>query len=161
MDILFGGRAGFLDYPIPEWMQYIFPITYVIPNWVEDSPNYLVIPAVMSIIFYLIGYISFVKLSNERNGYFFLWKALDRPVQVIVIIIGILGFGYFGFATSESFVGYLLGMAAGAVIGFFISYFAIYKNKTFIREREKMIDVQHINHSFTIGKRAVRMKCLS
>ncbi|MGR0120298.1 ABC transporter permease YtrD [Bacillus halotolerans] len=127
MDILFGGRARFLDYPIPEWMQYIFPITYVIPNWVEDSPNYLVIPAVMSIIFYLIGYISFVKLSNERNGYFFLWKALDRPVQVIVIIIGILGFGYFGFATSESFAGYLLGMAAGALVGFFISYFAIYK----------------------------------
>ncbi|MEC2184331.1 ABC transporter permease [Bacillus spizizenii] len=127
MDILFGGRAGFLDYPIPEWMQYIFPITYVVPNWVEDSPHYLVIPAVMSIMFYIIGYISFVKLSNERNGYFFLWKALDRPVQVVVIIFGILGFGYFGYAASESFAGYLLGMAAGAVIGFFISYFAIYK----------------------------------
>ncbi|MCY9069189.1 ABC transporter permease YtrD [Bacillus inaquosorum] len=126
IDILFGG-AAFLDYPIPEWMQYIFPITYVIPNWVEDSPKYLVIPAVMSIMFYIIGYISFVKLSNERNGYFFLWKALDRPVQVIVIIIGILGFGYFGFAATESFAGYLIGMAAGAVIGFFISYFAIYK----------------------------------
>ncbi|TDO12740.1 acetoin utilization transport system permease protein [Bacillus subtilis] len=126
IDILFGG-AAFLDYPIPEWMQYIFPITYVIPNWVEDSPKYLVIPAVMSIIFYIIGYLSFIKLSNERNGYFFLWKALDRPVQVIVIIIGILGFGYFGFAATESFAGYLIGMAAGAVIGFFISYFAIYK----------------------------------
>ncbi|MCY7950112.1 ABC transporter permease YtrD [Bacillus inaquosorum] len=126
IDILFGG-AAFLDYPIPEWMQYIFPITYVIPNWVEDSPKYLVIPAVMSIMFYIIGYISFVKLSNERNGYFFLWKSLDRPVQVIVIIIGIMGFGYFGFSATESFAGYLIGMAAGAVIGFFISYFAIYK----------------------------------
>ncbi|MCY8790254.1 ABC transporter permease YtrD [Bacillus inaquosorum] len=126
IDILFGG-AAFLDYPIPEWMQYIFPITYVIPNWVEDSPKYLVIPAMMSIMFYIIGYISFVKLSNERNGYFFLWKSLDRPVQVIVIIIGIMGFGYFGFAATESFAGYLIGMAAGAVIGFFISYFAIYK----------------------------------
>ncbi|MCY7765758.1 ABC transporter permease YtrD [Bacillus inaquosorum] len=126
IDILFGG-AAFLDYPIPEWMQYIFPITYVIPNWVEDSPKYLVIPAVMSIMFYIIGYISFVKLSNERNGYFFLWKSLDRPVQVIVIIIGIMGFGYFGFSATESFAGYLIGMAAGAVIGFIISYFAIYK----------------------------------
>ncbi|MCY9175610.1 ABC transporter permease YtrD [Bacillus inaquosorum] len=126
IDILFGG-AAFLDYPIPEWMQYIFPITYVIPNWVEDSPKYLVIPAVMSIMFYIIGYISFVKLSNERNGYFFLWKSLDRPVQVIVIFIGIMGFGYFGFSATESFAGYLIGMAAGAVIGFIISYFAIYK----------------------------------
>ncbi|QJC89792.1 ABC transporter permease [Bacillus inaquosorum] len=126
IDILFGG-AAFLDYPIPEWVQYIFPITYVVPNWVEDSPHYLVIPAVMSIMFYIIGYISFVKLSNERNGYFFLWKSLDRPVQVIVIIIGIMGFGYFGFSATESFAGYLIGMAAGAVIGFFISYFAIYK----------------------------------
>ncbi|POO72227.1 ABC transporter permease, partial [Bacillus subtilis] len=71
--------------------------------------------------------ISFVKLSNERNGYFFLWKPLDRPVQIIVIIIGIMGFGYFGFSASESFTGYLIGMAAGAVIGFLISYFAIYK----------------------------------
>ncbi|MCO4849611.1 ABC transporter permease [Bacillus vallismortis] len=127
IDILFGRNAAFLDFPIPEWIKYIFPITYVVPNWVDDSPYYLVIPAVMSMILYIIGYISFVKLSNERNGYFFLWKSLDRPVQVIVIIIGILGFGCFGYSVSESFAGYLFGMAAGAVIGFFISYFAIYK----------------------------------
>ncbi|MHA6488723.1 ABC transporter permease [Bacillus cabrialesii] len=127
IDILFGRSAAFLDFPIPEWIKYIFPITYVVPNWVDDSPYYLVIPAVMSMILYIIGYISFVKLSNERNGYFFLWRKLDRPVQVIVIIIGILGFGCFGYSVSESFTGYLIGMAAGAVIGFFISYFAIYK----------------------------------
>lgn len=58
-------------------------------------------------------------------------------MQVIVIIIGILGFGYFGFATSESFVGYLLGMAAGAVIGFFISYFAIYKKQNIYKGERK------------------------
>lgn len=81
----------------------------------------------MTIIFYIIGYISFVKMSNERNGYFFLWKPLNRPVQIIVIIIGIMGFGYFGFTASESFAGYLIGMGTGAVIGFLISYFAIYK----------------------------------
>ncbi|TYS11038.1 ABC transporter permease [Bacillus subtilis] len=127
IDILFSGRAAFLDFPIPEWIKYIFPITYVVPNWVDDSPYYLVIPTVLSIILYIIGYMSFVKLSNERNGYFFLWKALDRPVQVFVILIGILGFGCFGYAASESFTGYVIGMAAGAVIGFFISYFAIYK----------------------------------
>ncbi|MEC0534557.1 ABC transporter permease [Bacillus spizizenii] len=127
LDILLGGTVEFIHGPVPEWAMYLFPITYVVPNWVKDSPYYLAIPAIMTIIFYIIGYISFVKLSNERNGYFFLWKPLDRPVQVIVIIIGIMGFGYFGFAATESFVGYLFGMAAGAVIGFLISYFAICK----------------------------------
>ncbi|MCC2928020.1 ABC transporter permease [Bacillus sp. LBG-1-113] len=127
LEILLGGTVEFIHGPVPEWVKYLFPVTYVVPNWVEDSPHYLVIPAIMTIIFYIIGYISFVKLSNERNGYFFLWKPLDRPVQVIVIIIGIMGFGYFGFAATESFAGYIFGMAAGAVIGFLISYFAIYK----------------------------------
>ncbi|CAF1899881.1 ABC transporter permease [Bacillus subtilis] len=127
LEILFGGSTDFIHGPVPKWVQYFIPIIYVDAKWVENSPYYLVIPAIMTIIFYIIGYISFVKLSNERNGYFFLWKPLDRPVQMIVIIIGIMGFGYFGFSASESFTGYFIGMAAGAVIGFLISYFAIYK----------------------------------
>ncbi|MDO8226331.1 ABC transporter permease YtrD [Bacillus cabrialesii] len=127
LEILFGGSIEFIYGPVPKWAQYLIPITFVDSKWVENSPQYLVIPAIMTFIFYIIGYISFVKLSNERNGYFFLWKRLNRPVQIIVIIIGIMGFGYFGFSASESFTGYVIGMAAGAVIGFFISYFAIYK----------------------------------
>lgn len=127
LEILFGGSIDFIHGPVPKWVQYFIPIIYVDSKWAENSPYYLVIPAIMTIIFYIIGYISFVKLSNERNGYFFLWKPLNRPVQIIVIIIGIMGFGYFGFSASESFAGYLIGMAAGAVIGFLISYFAIYK----------------------------------
>ncbi|NJI50335.1 ABC transporter permease YtrD [Bacillus subtilis] len=127
LEILFGGSIDFIHGPVPKWVQYFIPIIYVDSKWAENSPYYLVIPAIMTIIFYIIGYISFVKLSNERNGYFFLWKPLNRPVQIIVIIIGIMGFGYFGFTASESFAGYLIGMAAGAVIGFLISYFAIYK----------------------------------
>ncbi|MFP3792779.1 ABC transporter permease YtrD [Bacillus subtilis] len=127
LEILFGGSIDFIHGPVPKWVQYFIPIIYIDSKWAENSPYYLVIPAIMTIIFYIIGYISFVKLSNERNGYFFLWKPLDRPVQMIVIIIGIMGFGYFGFSASESFAGYLIGMAAGAVIGFLISYFAIYK----------------------------------
>lgn len=71
LEILLGGTVEFIHGPVPEWVQYLFPVTYVVPNWVEDSPYYLVIPAIMTIIFYIIGYISFVKLSNERNGYFF------------------------------------------------------------------------------------------
>ncbi|UQZ44202.1 ABC transporter permease YtrD [Bacillus subtilis] len=127
LEILFGGSIDFIHGPVPKWVQYFIPIIYVDSKWAENSPYYLVIPAIMTIIFYIIGYISFVKLSNERNGYFFLWKPLNRPVQIIVIIIGIMGFGYFGFSASESFAGYFIGMATGAVIGFLISYFAIYK----------------------------------
>lgn len=127
LEILFGGSIDFIHGPVPKWVQYFIPIIYVDSKWAENSLYYLVIPAIMTIIFYIIGYISFVKLSNERNGYFFLWKPLNRPVQIIVIIIGIMGFGYFGFTASESFAGYLIGMGTGAVIGFLISYFAIYK----------------------------------
>lgn len=127
LEILFGGSIDFIHGPVPKWVQYFIPIIYVDSKWAENSPYYLVIPAIMTIIFYIIGYTSFVKLSNERNGYFFLWKPLNRPVQIIVIIIGIMGFGYFGFTASESFAGYLIGMGTGAVIGFLISYFAIYK----------------------------------
>ena len=127
LEIIFGHNVAFLNTDIPDWLQYIIPIMFVNPEWVMDSAQYLFFPAAWSGIFYIIGYISFIKLSNERNGYFFLWKTLDRPVQLVVIIIGILGFGYFGFTASESFAGYLIGMAAGAVIGFLISYFAIYK----------------------------------
>ncbi|GLI87680.1 ABC transporter permease subunit [Bacillus subtilis] len=132
LEIVFGQNAAVLNTEIPDWFRYIIPIMFVVPEWVMDSEHYLFFPIAWSFIFYIIGYISFVKLSNDRNGYFFLWKALDRPVQVIVIIIGILGFGYFGYAASESFAGYLLGMAAGAVIGFFISYFAIYKKTKYL-----------------------------
>ncbi|UYP02356.1 ABC transporter permease YtrD [Bacillus subtilis] len=127
LEILFGGSIDFIHGPVPKWVQYFIPIIYVDSKWAENSPYYLVIPAIMTIIFFIIGYISFVKMSNERNGYFFLWKPLNRPVQIIVIIIGIMGFGYFGFTASESFAGYLIGMGTGAVIGFLISYFAIYK----------------------------------
>ncbi|MCI4139879.1 ABC transporter permease, partial [Bacillus vallismortis] len=70
------------------------------------------------------------------NGYFFLWNALVRPVLVIVIIIGIFGFGCFGYAVSESFAGYLFGRAPGAVIGFFKSYCANYYKTNHLEARE-------------------------
>ncbi|KAF1681622.1 MULTISPECIES: ABC-2 transporter permease [Bacillus] len=127
LEIISGQNGAFLNTEIPDWLQYIIPIIFVNPEWMMAPAQYLFFPAAWSIMFYIIGYVSFIKLANDRNGYFFLWKVLDRPVQVIVIIIGILGFGCFGYSVSESFSGYLIGMAAGAVIGFLISYFTIYK----------------------------------
>ncbi|KJJ41983.1 ABC transporter permease [Bacillus subtilis] len=103
------------------------PITYVDSSWVEESKYLLLIPAVMSALFYFIGYISFIKHHNERNGYFFLWKTLDRPIQILVIVLGIFGFGLVGRSASQSIVGYIIGMIIGGVVGFLISYFSIYK----------------------------------
>ncbi|WP_416723205.1 ABC transporter permease YtrC [Bacillus stercoris] len=108
-------------------LSYLVPIGYVANGWLSDSKYILFIPAVMSMLFYLIGYISFKKHPSERNGYFFLWNRLDRPVQMLIIVFGILGFGLFGHSAGQSIIGYILGMIIGAVVGFFVSYFSIYK----------------------------------
>lgn len=108
-------------------LTYLVPISYVENGWLSDSKYLLLIPAVMSILFYLIGLISFKKHPSERNGHFFLWNRLDRPVQILVMAFGILGFGLFGYSAGQSMIGYILGMIIGAVVGFFVSYFAINK----------------------------------
>ncbi|MGF7532185.1 ABC transporter permease YtrC [Bacillus mexicanus] len=114
-------------YELENNLMYLFPLVYVSNDWLTNSKYILFIPAVMSALFYLIGYISFKKHPSERNGYFFLWKRLDRPVQILVIIFGILGFGLFGYSTGHSIIGYIFGMIIGAVVGFFVSYFSIFK----------------------------------
>ena len=108
-------------------LSYLVPISYVGNEWLTNSKYLLLIPAVMSMLFYLIGLISFKKLPSERNGHFFLWNKLDRPVQILVMAFGILGFGLFGYYTGHSIIGYIFGMIIGAVVGFFVSYFSIYK----------------------------------
>ncbi|BEV40528.1 ABC transporter permease YtrC [Bacillus stercoris] len=114
-------------YGLENALMYLFPLVYVSNDWLTNSKYILFIPAAMSILFYLIGYISFKKHPSERNGYFFLWKRLDRPVQILVIIFGILGFGLFGYSAGHSIIGYIFGMIIGAVVGFFVSYFSIFK----------------------------------
>ncbi|MBY4605067.1 MULTISPECIES: ABC transporter permease YtrC [Bacillus] len=108
-------------------LLYLVPISYVANGWLSDSKYILLIPAAMCILFYLIGYISFKKHPSERNGHFFLWNRLDRPVQILVMSFGILGFGLFGYSAGQSIIGYIFGMIIGAVVGFFVSYFSIYK----------------------------------
>ncbi|MEC1423931.1 ABC transporter permease YtrC [Bacillus subtilis] len=108
-------------------LLYLVPIGYVDSDWLIHSKYILMIPAAMSILFYLVGLISFKKLPSERNGHFFLWNRLDRPVQILVMAFGILGFGLFGYSAGQSMIGYILGMIIGAVVGFFVSYFAINK----------------------------------
>ncbi|MFU1717779.1 ABC transporter permease subunit [Bacillus amyloliquefaciens] len=107
--------------------QYLIPIMYVNTDWVSASKYILIIPAVMSIVFYAIGYFCYVRQPVERNGRFFLWRQLDRPIQIVVIIIAVLGFGLAGYSTGQTMTGYVAGMLVGGAIGFLVSYFAIYK----------------------------------
>ncbi len=107
--------------------QYLIPIMYVNTDWVSASKYILIIPAVMSIVFYAIGYFCYVRRPVERNGRFFLWRQLDRPIQIVVIIIAVLGFGLAGYSMGQTMTGYVVGMIVGGAIGFLVSYFVIYK----------------------------------
>ncbi|MGG3326256.1 ABC transporter permease, partial [Bacillus velezensis] len=110
-----------------NFFQYLNPITYGDTDWVSASKYILIIPAVMSIVFYAIGYFCYVRQPVERNGRFFLWRQLDRPIQIVVIIIAVLGFGLAGYSTGHTMTGYVAGMLVGGAIGFLVSYFVIYK----------------------------------
>ncbi|MFY4774496.1 ABC transporter permease subunit [Metabacillus sp. RGM 3146] len=87
-----------------------------------------VVPLVYTVIFSLIAYFSFVKQPIERNGYFFLWKGINHPVQIIVILLGVMGFGSAGYSfSSGQYYGYFIGVLIGAAIGLAIGYFLIYQ----------------------------------
>ncbi|MCD7032670.1 ABC transporter permease [Metabacillus sp. GX 13764] len=86
------------------------------------------VPVSYAIIFSIIAYFCFQKQPAERNGSFFLWKQLNAPVQAIVVLLGVLGFGAAGHGfSSGSIVGYVLGLIIGAAAGFAVSYFIIYR----------------------------------
>jgi acetoin utilization transport system permease protein len=109
------------------------PIAYVFYNFVNIPIPVREIypPFIMIALFFIVGFYAFIKHPFERNGSFFLWKWMDRPIQFVVIIIGILGFSSFGYLSSadNSMLGYFIGAAIGACIGFIASYFVIYKKK--------------------------------
>ncbi|QBG57490.1 ABC transporter permease [Bacillus amyloliquefaciens] len=130
-EVIFGIDMHELMPPVNAYLnnsfQYLNPITYIDTDWVSASKYILIIPAVMSIIFYAIGHFCYVRQPVERNGRFFLWRQLDRPIQIVVIIIAVLGFGLAGYSTGQTMTGYAAGMLVGGAVGFLVSYFAIYK----------------------------------
>ncbi|MBT2575802.1 ABC transporter permease [Bacillus sp. ISL-51] len=127
-DFSLGNQFSFISsYTNSRLFIFVTPIGYVFNDWIRERHLILFIPAVMSFVFYLIGYVSFLKHPNERNGRFFLWRKLDRPVQILVIAFAVMGFGVFGCGVTNTMFGYLAGVIIGAVIGFFISYFTIYR----------------------------------
>ena len=62
--------------------QYLIPIMYVNTDWVSASKYILLIPAVMSIVFYAIGYFCYVRQPVERNGRFFSGDSLTGPFRL-------------------------------------------------------------------------------
>lgn len=62
--------------------QYLIPIMYVNTDWVSASKYILIIPAVMSIVFYAIGYFCYVRQPVERNGRFFSGDSLTGPFRL-------------------------------------------------------------------------------
>lgn len=62
--------------------QYLNPIMYMDTDWVSASKYILIIPAVMSIVFYAIGYFCYVRQPVERNGHFFSGDSLTGPFRL-------------------------------------------------------------------------------
>ncbi|WP_338788888.1 ABC transporter permease [Metabacillus sp. FJAT-53654] len=107
------------------------PITYVFFKYDSFPIKEVYPPFIEAVFFFILGLFAFIKHPFERNGSFFVWKWMERPIQVFVILLGILGFSSFGYLSTfdHSMVGYFVGAAAGAFIGFIVSYFVIYKKK--------------------------------
>ncbi|MGM0874987.1 MAG: ABC transporter permease subunit [Bacillota bacterium] len=114
------------------WGTYnVTPFAYVFFKYGSFPVKVVYAPFIVAVVFFIIGFYAFIKHPFERNGSFFAWKWMERPIQIIVILLGILGFSAFGYLSSyeHSMIGYFAGAAIGALIGFIVSYFVIYKKK--------------------------------
>ncbi|QRF31386.1 ABC-2 transporter permease [Bacillus safensis] len=135
LDIIIKTSGSWLDKSFTYLLVPMSPITYITMHpFQPDYPYWFtgeefIIPIVMMVLFYLIGLISFIKNPIERNGRFFLYSNMDRPIQIMVIVFGVLGFGWFGFASDNSIFGYIAGMLIGGVVGALTSYFLIYRKR--------------------------------
>lgn len=134
LDFIFKTSGMWLDKIFNFLITPISPITYITANsFYQEYPLWFngeeyIVPIVMMLLFYLIGLFSFIKHPIERNGRFFLYSIMDRPIQIIVIVFGVLGFGWVGFS-SDSLIGYFVGMCIGGAVGALTSYFLIYRKR--------------------------------
>ena len=94
----------------------------------EGMPLYFLIQAAMGVLFFGIGLYSFLHHPNERNGNFFLWKQLNLPILILVLLLGVLGFSSMGYRMyDQGITGFVTGGAAGAAVSLLLGYFLIYK----------------------------------
>ncbi|MFS3914548.1 ABC transporter permease subunit [Bacillus australimaris] len=135
LDFIIKTSGSWLDKSFAYLISPMSPINYIIdepfrsdyPLWFSGEK--IIIPIVMMVLFYLIGLISFIKHPIERNGRFFLYQKIDRPIQIMVIAFGVLGFGWVGFSSDNSIFGYIAGMLIGGAVGALTSYFLIYRKR--------------------------------
>lgn len=138
LDFILKTNRNWVDESFDHFIMPISPITYIIDRFqYRDPSDYpiwftseeFIVPIVMMIVFYLIGLFSFMKHPIERNGRFFLYSKMDRPIQIMVIVFGVLGFGWVGFSSDNSMFGYIAGMLIGGAVGALTSYFLIYRKR--------------------------------
>lgn len=134
LDFIIRTSGSWVDESFNYLISPISPITYITNDYFQQDYQHwfngedIIIPVIMMFIFYLVGLFSFAKHPTERNGRFFLFPAMDRPIQIMVIVFGVLGFGWAGFS-SDSLLGYFVGMIIGGVVGALTSYFLIYRKR--------------------------------
>ncbi|KEP26050.1 ABC transporter permease subunit [Bacillus zhangzhouensis] len=138
LDFIFKTNRNWVDVSYDYFIMPIAPITYITDRFQYRDPSEypiwftgeeFIVPIVMIIVFYLIGLFSFIKHPIERNGSFFLYSKMDRPIQIMVIVFGVLGFGWVGFSSDNSMFGYIAGMLIGGGVGALTSYFLIYRKR--------------------------------
>ncbi|RAU01163.1 ABC transporter ATP-binding protein [Bacillus pumilus] len=135
LDFILKTSGDWLDKSFVHLISPMSPIIYITtepfqsdyPHWFSGEK--IIIPIVMMVLFYVIGLISFIKHPIERNGRFFLYQKIDRPIQILVIVFGVLGFGWVGFSSDNSIFGYIAGMLIGGAVGALTSYFLIYRKR--------------------------------
>lgn len=134
LDFIIRTSGSWVDTSLNYLVSPISPITYITNDSFQQEYQHwfngeaFIIPLVMMVIFYLVGLVSFVKHPIERNGRFFLFSKMDRPIQIMVIVFGVLGFGWVGFS-YDSLLGYFVSMIIGGVVGALTSYFLIYRKR--------------------------------
>ncbi|MFS0654494.1 ABC transporter ATP-binding protein [Bacillus sp. 179-C3.3 HS] len=122
-------------YILEGFIMAISPIVYLEfgPNVTEPhlfAGEDIIIPILMIVLFYIIGLISFKKHPIERTGHFFLYPKMNRPIQIMVIAFGVLGFGMTGMPTeNSSLFSYIVFMLIGGAVGALLSYILIYRKK--------------------------------
>ncbi|MBG9910385.1 ABC transporter ATP-binding protein [Bacillus xiamenensis] len=135
LEFILKTSGSWVDKSFTYLISPMSPITYITTDpFQSDYPLWFtgeefIIPIVMMVLFYLIGLLSFMKHPIERNGRFFLYRTIDRPIQILVIVFGVLGFGWVGFSSDNSMFGYIAGMVIGGVVGALTSYFLIYRKR--------------------------------
>ncbi|UYO34911.1 ABC transporter permease [Bacillus zhangzhouensis] len=129
LDFIMKTSGNWVDKSFAYLISPMSPITYMTNDPLWFSGEKMMIPIVMMVLFYLIGLISFIKHPIERNGRFFLYSNMNRPIHMLVIAFGVLGFGWVGFSSDHSIFGYIAGMLIGGAVGALTSYFLIYRKR--------------------------------